>query len=51
MHPQQTHSLFHARHLSITRTRYFDYAVIKETFEIQIPHASGTAEDRLEGKA
>jgi len=35
----------------IARMRYYDYACIRETFEMRIPNASGAAADGLEGKA
>ncbi|MDD9908571.1 MAG: flavin reductase family protein [Ahrensia sp.] len=35
----------------IARMGYYDYACIRETFEMRIPNASGAAADGLEGKA
>ncbi|MCF8486103.1 MAG: flavin reductase family protein [Rhodobacteraceae bacterium] len=35
----------------LARMGYYDYARITETFEMRIPHATGQAEDGLEGKA
>ena len=34
----------------LARMGYYDYAVVRETFEMRIPSASGAAEDGLEGK-
>ncbi len=35
----------------IARLGYYDYTVVRETFEMRIPNASGAALDGLEGKA